>query len=798
VQPSESAIFLNKLLENIPGVVYQYRYFPDGRSCFPYASKGIVDIYEVTPEEVTTDASKVLERLHPDDLERISNSIITSFENLTIWKEEYRVLLPHKGLRWLQGIAKPEKLEDGSVLWHGFIQDITQRKDMEISLLESETKLQTIFQCINVGITITDEEGNLIDCNPASERILGISREEHLKRTHTSEAWKILRPDGSPMPPEEFPSVIALKEKRYVSNTTMGLVRSDGNLVWIDVSAMPMSRPGYGVVISYFDITEKKNFENELLKAKEEAERANRAKSEFVANMSHEIRTPLNGVIGFTELLSYTPLNPEQKKYVENAILSANSLMGIINDILDFSKIESGKLELDESESDLIALIEETITILQNSAAKKKNELLLNIQPNTPRYVILDQIRMRQILVNLLSNAIKFTENGEVELSVNYSPNQENPDIGIFHFSVRDTGIGISKEKQQKLFQKFSQADSSIARKYGGTGLGLVIANSLVQKMGGTIELESAPGKGSTFSFKVQLRLGKKPASENQEKLKYINSILIVDDNPHNRKILSQLLSVWGIHTMEAEDIESAWEILQDKNFVFDLVILDYYMPGANGILLAERLNEYYKISSHRIPILLIHSSSDDQMILEECSKYSISYRLTKPIKPSELNEMLLKIENSGITWFQRKKTESKNSSLEPIQKTKDISKEYKILIAEDVALNLELAKKFILSILPNAIIIPAENGKIAVEKTLSNNPDIIFMDLQMPEMDGYESTREIRKSYENKNCPIIALTAGVVSGEKEKCLNSGMNDFLSKPISRNELEQILRKYLNL
>jgi len=407
------------------------------------------------------------------------------------------------------------------------------------------------------------------------------------------------------------------------------------------------------------DIMERKNFEQALIRTRDEAEKANRAKSEFLANMSHEIRTPLNGVIGFTELLLNTKMSDEQYEYARHANSSANSLLEIINDILDFSKIEAGKLELEEITTDLIDLLEKTADMFRYTAAKKKLELRVNQSPDLPRFAVVDPVRLRQILANLLSNAVKFTESGYIEMNTSFSPDQENPRLGHFIFTVRDTGIGISPNKLNKLFKAFSQADASTTRKYGGTGLGLVISNKLAQKMGGQIELVSEPGQGSSFSLTM--------------------------------------------------------------------------------------IKEFYLV-------------------------------LQTPLKSELDSQMENKPEKMPAAIF-----------------------EGTILIAEDVYINMKLIKIMVKKYLQSAILIEAVDGEKAVELFKQHSPNLILMDVQMPKMDGHAATRAIRELEIDSggHVPIVALTAGAFSEEKEKCLQVGMDDYLSKPIDETELRQMLAKYLH-
>jgi len=536
------------------------------------------------------------------------------------------------------------------------------------------------------------------------------------------------------------------------------------------------------------NVRHRESLERKLIEEKGKADIANAAKSEFLANMSHEIRTPLNGVIGFTDLLTNTPLTSIQKQYVDNANTSAHALLGIINDILDFSKIEAGKLELDSIKTDLIELMEQTSDIVKFTSAKKGLELLLNIMPDIPRFAVVDPVRLKQIIVNLLSNAVKFTEEGEVELRVEFKAINES--VGEFVFSVRDTGIGISDDQQSKLFKAFSQADSSTTRRFGGTGLGLVISNLLAEKMGSKITLQSKQGEGTTFRFSLETKyeIGERL---NYEALKNLNQVLVIDDNDNNRLILEHTLNNWGIGFTGCDNGISSLKVIE-KMKRFDAIIVDYNMPFLNGIDTIKMIREKLNLSPAEQPIILLHSSSDDMTIIEECKKYGVRFNLTKPVKSQELLHYL---NNLHLTEM---------DSVKPIQSGSDgfipaaeLSHDPVILIVEDVDLNMQLVTIMIKKHLPNAILLKAVNGKIAVEEVLKNAPDLVLMDVQMPVMSGLEATlkiREMEKSL-NRRTPIVALTAGAIKGERERCLDAGMDDFLTKPLDYVALSRVLTKF---
>lgn len=524
----------------------------------------------------------------------------------------------------------------------------------------------------------------------------------------------------------------------------------------------------------------------ELTTAKIQAEAANQAKSEFLANMSHEIRTPLNGVIGFTELLLNTPLSAVQYQYVKNANVSGQNLLGIINDILDFSKIEAGMMELEILKTDIFELAGQSVDIIKYAANKKDIEVLLNIDPETPRYGDFDPVRLKQILANLLSNAIKFTEKGEIELKIEYA--KADSGKGKFTFTVRDTGIGISKEHQKKLFKVFSQADTSVTRRYGGTGLGLVISQMIANKMDSHLSLSSIEGVGSTFSFEIKTHIehGNKADFDN---LKEVKRCLIIDDNENNRTILKHTLRYWGIDAECYENGMEGIDAINNSHEAFDVLICDYNMPVMNGIETIRLIRNKLNLPPEKMPVFLLYSSSDDGLIHKQCDELGIQIRLSKPVKSEELISHL-----NNIKLIEKPIETTKVETLIQSTSLANIS----ILIAEDVPMNMLLIKFMLEKLFKNPKIIEATDGKEAVSLWLKEQPDLVLMDIQMPEMDGVEATLKIREEEKTtglKRTPIIALTAGALQDEREKCITAGMDDFLTKPIDQEKLVETIKKY---
>ncbi len=655
-----------------------------------------------------------------------------------------------------------------------------QKRQLENILEQERALLRTLLDSIPDIVFFKDIQGRYIDCNNEMTKLLNRKREEIIGKTDE----------------ELFPAELAATLRNHDTSVIENLAAChndelvtypDGRQIMLDTLRNPLfgSDSNFlGILGVGRDITMRKQQEEYLKTAKELADVASRAKSDFLASMSHEIRTPLNGVIGFVELLGNTRLEPFQRQYLENASTSAHALLEIINDILDFSKIEAGKLELEEIKTDLTDLLEQTSDIVKHSASKKNLEFLVSLPANLPKFVIVDPVRLKQILINLLGNAIKFTAQGEVELAVRYQQRSEAE--GTFTFSVRDTGIGISQSQKEKLFKAFSQADSSTARKFGGTGLGLVISNMLAEKMGSRIMLESEPGHGSRFFFSLNKSFI--VASETSAPdLAGIKRVLVVDDNENNRQILKETLQSWDIDTDTAGYAFAALEKL-DVNGPYDAMVVDYQMPAIDGLELVRMIRSRKQSTCQSIPVILLHSSSDDAVIHEQCQSLNIKLKLTKPVKACELKKLFAMIHRNPETVLPAASSVQQTTSLTPSR----------ILLAEDISLNMILLKAIIAELLPDSILIEAENGAKAIEQYEKHHPDLILMDVQMPEMDGLAAAREIRKMENSakQSTPIIALTAGALKSEKDACLQSGMNEFLSKPIERASLRNVLEKYL--
>ena len=669
----------------------------------------------------------------------------------------------------------------GEIYIQAHIRDVTVRKEAELNLKRISDQRQIILDNAPGLIFCKNYDGKFLFVNRALADIFHLSPDEAIGLT-----------DADLGATKEEIEYYSFTDKQVIESGEPLLIpeekviRADGSRGTFQTWKIPLKIEGQdkNAVMGFSrDITDQKSAERALVKSKELAEAANAAKSEFLANMSHEIRTPLNGVIGFADLLNKTKLNDRQRQYMATIAQSAHSLLDILSDILDFSKIEARKLELAIERTDLFEIGSQVADMIKYQAHRKGLEVLLNISPDAPRYIWSDDIRLRQVLINLLANAVKFTEVGEIELKIEVL---DNDDEGtLFRFSVRDTGIGIEERNQQKIFEVFAQEDASTTKRFGGTGLGLTIANSLLALMGSSLKLHSEVGEGSLFSFEVRFK-SKHSAHANWENIDRIKNILIVDDNVNNRAILKEMLAYKEIISEQADSGKAAIEMMKAGK-TFDVIIMDYHMPEMDGIETIRKIQNLTSAKSQ--PVILLYSSSDDEYLIKACQELGVAQRLIKPAKLNQLFNSLSSLngmrgDDEKFNQTKSKRT-TKSNTMEPI-----------ILIAEDNPVNMLLVKSIFENILPNAKLVEAENGLIAIEKFKASTPDIVFMDVRMPEKNGYEAATEMRNLETRTRIPIIALTAGTAKGEREKCLAAGMDDYLSKPVVQDSILKVVRKWL--
>jgi two-component system sensor histidine kinase/response regulator len=671
--------------------------------------------------------------------------------------------------------------------FNGMLDRIQQRdaalqrahNELEARVAERTSYLNALIENSPLAIMVCDSEQTIQLCNPAFEKLFQYSREEVIGKP-----MRAIFGNEILMEAREVP---LLRVNEAPVNISVRRTRKDGVVVDVELHtvALIVKHEVKGSLAIYQDISVRKRAEEAMQRAKEAAEATSRAKSEFLANMSHEIRTPMNGIIGMTELVLDTQLDPEQRDYLNLAKISADFLLTLINDILDYSKIEAGKLEIDSIEFNLASTIGDTMKTLSLRAHQKGLELAFEIGPEVPHGLIGDPGRLRQIIVNLVGNAIKFTENGEVILFVKVESMQSSQ--VRLHFTVADTGIGIPKDKQKAIFDAFQQVDGSMTRKYGGTGLGLTISSRLVELMGGKIWVESELGKGSKFHFTVSLDMQKGPARTIVPKdpvTLHEMRALIVDDNSTNRHILVKMLENWHMKPTAVDSGARAIVTLREAvglGRAFPLILLDAQMPEMDGFALAEAIKQN---PEWRTVTVMMLSSAGQRGDAIRCRELGIAAYLTKPVRQDELLDAILVALSSR----------PKRAPLVTRHSLREERRQFRILLAEDNPVNQVVAVRLLEK--NGHTVTVAENGRIALDIWQRQPFDLILMDVQMPEMDGLQATQAIR-DHERRNrghIPVVAMTAHAMKGDQERCLAAGMDAYLTKPIHTQELLATLER----
>ena len=667
-----------------------------------------------------------------------------------------------------------------------FDKSLKQRDHAEDSLRESELRYRNIFENSLSGIFQCTEKGEFIVVNPALVNIFGYSNvDDFLSELNTLR--KCLSTNSNNTNELEK----KMKRKHQIEDDHFQIQNKSNQLIDVIIKAKPILDP-FGLFLYYEgtidDVTDKKRA-NELIFAKEKAEAKTQAKSEFLANMSHEIRTPMNGVIAAADLALKENMSLTLKKYLKIIHSSGYALLGIINDILDLSKIESGKLELESIPFYLESIIQKITHQFIAKLSEKNVELVVDLSPETPIYLIGDPLRLQQVITNLVGNAIKFTkQHGLITITIKHQPDypQLKENYVALHFSVKDTGIGMRPETIQDLFEPFTQADSSTTRQYGGTGLGLTISKQLVEMMNGEIWAESEFQKWACFHFIAQFKRSdeiqqKRPVPSKIKQL----SVLVVDDIYESRTVIDNMLKSFGFESKKVASGHEAIELLK-QNARVNLIIMDWIMPEMDGIETAKYIRKTLNVSTPMI--LLTAFGKENELELEQSL---FDHCLMKPINSSTLFDAI-----TGIFGYVSKASHNNHKDEDIyIEKMKSELSNKRVLLVEDNMTNQEIASAMLSE--ANIQVTIANNGREAVEIITKEEFDIVLMDIQMPEMDGYEATQIIRNNPRLSSIPIIAMTAHAFKSDEEKCLQVGMNGYVSKPVSQIELFETMTRFLN-
>jgi PAS domain S-box-containing protein len=675
----------------------------------------------------------------------------------------------------------------------GLAKEIGERERAEAALRESSELITLLLESAPEAIYGIDLEGNCTFCNPACLRMTGYQEASELLGRNMHEVIHYARPGGAPYPVEECGIYGAYCKGLSTHGDDEVLWRKDGSSFPVEYWSHLLHRNNsvIGVVVTFVDVTVRKQAEEAMRNAKEAAEAGSRAKSEFLANMSHEIRTPLNGVIGMTELALGTDLTQEQREYLETVKFSGDALLSVINDILDFSKIEAGKSDLDISDFNLRDSLETTVRTFALRASEKQVELLCDIGQHVPAMVRGDPFRLRQILVNLLGNAIKFTGAGEVALGVKVD--QVDGEECLLHFTVSDTGVGIAAAVRKLIFDPFTQADSSTTRTYGGTGLGLAISARLVKMMDGEIWVESELGRGSQFHFTAWLGAADGSVAVMHPMIPLDISdaarVLIVDDNRTNRGILEGLLKNWGMTPASVQGGEEALSQLRaarESGDPYKVILIDLHMPGMDGFELIERIHQVPGTAPATIMMLTPGGQRGEAA---RCAELGVSAHLLKPVRQSELHDAIRRVTGGGeptVASITRPSPELVRKPTESLR----------VLLVEDNAVNQKVATRLLEK--RGHQVVVTSNGREALAALEEDSYDLVLMDMQMPEMDGFEATRTIRAMEEGTGLhqQIIALTAHALTSDRERCMEAGTDGYVTKPIRPKELDELLESCL--
>ena len=683
---------------------------------------------------------------------------------------------------YVQVLKAPVRDAQGKIVGvQGMFWDVTERIRADEAARQSDARFRKLVESSLIGVMVAHLDGRIIEANDAFLRMLGYSREDLLAGLRWDDVT----------PPEHHAgdqcAIGELKTRGTCQPWEKEYLHKDGRRVPVLVGVTMLEGSDSECICFVVDITQQKATEQELKAAKEAADAASQAKSQFLANMSHEVRTPMNAIIGMTELVLNTPLQPKQADYLKMVMQSGESLLAVINDVLDFSKVESGKVDLEHLPFSLRDCVGDAVKSLALRAHERNLELALDVDPQVPNWLVGDAGRLRQIVINLVGNAIKFTHEGEVVVDVQQI--RECEAGAELQFCVADTGIGIPPDKLEKVFEAFEQADSSTTRHYGGTGLGLAIVRRLVELMNGKVWVESKMGEGTRFYFTVCIRLCESPPPDRIAPRRQAlrgTRVLTVDDNATNRRIVDEVLANWDLLPTSCSSVEEGMAALRAafrQGRPFELLLSDVNMPEVDGFTLIEQVRRDPSLSDM---VIIILTSGDRPEDAARADSLGVSQRLMKPIKQSELFDAIILA--LGIA---SPEPEALDIPVEP-----STTRPLDILLAEDSLVNQRLAVG-LLERFGHRLTI-ANNGQEACDLLERKPFDLILMDVQMPELDGIEATRRIRarEAETGGHIPIIAMTAHAMKGDRERCLESGMDEYVSKPVRQRQLLAAMRALL--